>query len=110
MVNKLKIAFDDGDGTVFKELNNIDEFEDELHFYSAIFLVENGTEEELEAVCQWASEIIEDSVLVTDSVIDSRLKDPLKFIEEIRKDWDYDMTDSKEFQVNLISDIVDLYS
>lgn len=109
MVNKFKIAFDDGDGTVFKELNNIDEFEDELHFYSAIFLVENGTEEELEAVCQWASEILEDSVLVTDSVIDSRLRDPLKFIEEIRKDWDNDLTTGKEFQVKSIFDIVELY-
>lgn len=105
----INIAYDNGGGTEIEELNNIDEFEDELHFYSAIFLVENGTEEELKAVCQWASEIIEDSVLVTDSVIDSRLRDPLKFIEEIRKDWDNDLTTGKEFQVKSIFDIVELY-
>lgn len=103
----MNIAYDDGSGVVFKELDNIDEIE--VYDYSSVFIVENGTEEELKAVCQWASEILENSVLVVDSVIDVRLINPLTFIEEIREDWDEYLTDGEEFHVQSISDIVDLY-
>lgn len=106
-----KIAIDNGGGFEYREFNDFDDFlqDNDLDIYSSIFLVKNGSEEELKAVCRWASEILEEPVLVTDSVINSRLKDPLTFIEGINEDWDKDLTIGEEFQVQSISDIVELY-